>query len=122
MVRQGKFSRKTNETDINLFLNLDGNKRIDISTGIGFFDHMLTLFAFHGNLDFNILAKGDLEVDDHHLIEDAGILIGKALKELLGEKKGIKRYSSVFLPMDEALAFIVIDISDRSYLLFWRRV
>lgn len=110
--------RNTKETQIKLTLNLDGSGKTSIETGVGFFDHMLNLMAFHGNLDLEIKAKGDLEVCDHHLVEDVGILFGKAFLKALGDKRGIKRYGTFFIPMDEALAQVSIDISGRSFLVF----
>jgi imidazoleglycerol-phosphate dehydratase len=110
--------RNTKETQIELFLNLDGNKQIDVQTGIPFFDHMLTLFAFHGSFDLKVFAKGDLEVDDHHTVEDVGLALGQAIIQALGDKKGIERYGMMYLPMDEALSRVVLDLSNRPYLVF----
>lgn len=110
--------RQTKETDITLNINLDGTKNSTIDTGIPFFDHMLTLFAFHGNFDLSLSAKGDVFVDDHHTIEDCGLVLGQAIYDALGDKKGIERYSSVYLPMDEALVRVVMDISNRPMLIF----
>jgi imidazoleglycerol-phosphate dehydratase len=110
--------RNTKETQIELFLNLDGNKQIDVQTGIPFFDHMLTLFAFHGGFDLKVFAKGDLEVDDHHTVEDVGLALGQAILQALGDKKGIERYGMMYLPMDEALSRVVLDLSNRPYLVF----
>jgi imidazoleglycerol-phosphate dehydratase len=110
--------RNTKETQIELFLNLDGNKQIDVQTGIPFFDHMLTLFAFHGGFDLKVFAKGDLEVDDHHTVEDVGLALGQAIIQALGDKKGIERYGMMYLPMDEALSRVVLDLSNRPYLVF----
>lgn len=118
MGRVSKIKRDTKETNINLNINLDGDGNSSIKTEIGFFNHMLTLMSFHSNIDFNLEANGDLDVCDHHLIEDVGICLGKCLKEALGDKKGIKRYSTVFIPMDEALIMVSIDISGRSFLHF----
>lgn len=118
MGRVSKIKRDTKETNINLNINLDGDGNSSIKTGIGFFNHMLTLMSFHSNIDFNLEANGDLDVCDHHLIEDVGICLGKCLKEALGDKKGIKRYSTVFIPMDEALIMVSIDISGRAFLHF----
>lgn len=118
MRRVSKIKRDTKETNINLNINLDGDGNSSIKTGIGFFNHMLTLMSFHSNIDINLEANGDLDVCDHHLIEDVGICLGKCLKEALGDKKGIKRYSTVFIPMDEALIMVSIDISGRSFLHF----
>jgi imidazoleglycerol-phosphate dehydratase len=117
-MRSQTINRITKETNIQASLNLDGTKQIQIETGIPFFDHMLTLFAFHGNFDLNLLAKGDVYVDDHHTVEDCGIVLGQAINQALGDKKGIERYSSVYLPMDEALVRVVIDISNRPMLIF----
>lgn len=116
-MRKAELTRKTNETDIFLSLNLDGTGKSNIDTGVGFFDHMLDLFTKHGSFDLTIKAQGD-NADNHHVIEDIGIVLGQALYEALGDKKGIKRYSFIFLPMDESLARIVIDLSGRSYLVY----
>ena len=113
-----KIERKTKETDIKLTINLDGEGKTDIQTGIGFFDHMLDGFARHGLFDLELNVKGDLDVDCHHTIEDTGIVLGKAIADALGEKKGIKRYGSFMLPMDETLALCAIDLSGRPYLNF----
>lgn len=110
--------RKTKETDVKLILNLDGTGRTNIHTGIGFFDHMLDGFARHGLFDLDLEVKGDLEVDSHHTIEDTGIVLGQAIAETLGDKKGIKRYGSFLLPMDETLALCAVDLSGRPYLNF----
>ena len=117
-MRQSKIERNTKETQIALSLNLDGTRQNCIDTGIGFLDHMLTLMAFHGKFDLTILAKGDLGVDDHHTIEDIGICLGEAFKEAIGDRRGIRRYSTVYIPMDESLAYTSIDISNRPYLVF----
>ena len=111
-------SRTTKETDIKLTLNLDGTGKTNIHTGVGFFDHMLDGFARHGLFDLELDVKGDLEVDCHHTIEDTGIVLGQAIAEALGDKKGIKRYGSFLLPMDETLAMCAIDLSGRPYLNF----
>lgn len=116
--RIAKIERKTKETDIKLTINLDGDGKTDIQTGVGFFDHMLDGFARHGLFDLELSVKGDLNVDCHHTIEDTGIVLGKAIAEALGEKKGIKRYGSFMLPMDETLALCAIDLSGRPYLNF----
>lgn len=116
--RVGIIKRETNETSIELRLNIDGFGTTDINTGVGFFDHMLNLMAFHGGFDLDIKAKGDLEVCDHHLVEDVGIALGEAFKNALGDKKGIKRYGTFFIPMDETLAQVSLDISGRSFLVF----
>ena len=117
-MRIAKCSRKTAETDIVLSLNLDGSGKGDIATGVGFFDHMLTLFARHGRLDLSLRCKGDTQVDDHHSVEDIGIALGVALKEALGDKRGITRYGSMLLPMDEALVLCALDLSGRATLRF----
>ena len=110
--------RVTKETKIKAEINLDGTGKADIDTGIGFFDHMLTLFAFHSGFDLTLHAKGDLEVCDHHTVEDCGILLGSLVKEALGDKRGIERYGSFNLPMDETLANVTLDISGRSFLVY----
>ena len=120
-MRKGKFSRTTKETDVLVEINLDGSGKADINTGIGFFDHMLQAFASHSGFDIKVKAKGDIEVDKHHTVEDVGIAMGKAIKEALGKKVGITRFANVFIPMDEALCFAVIDISGRSFLEFFAR-
>ena len=113
-MRTSVINRATAETDIHLALNLDGEGKADINTGVGFLDHMLTLFASHGRFDLTLNCKGDIEVDDHHSAEDIDICLGKAFDEALGEKKGITRYGSMMLPMDEALILTAADISGRS--------
>ena len=115
-MRTATITRKTAETDICLTLNLDGRGASEVKTGCGFLDHMLTLFAKHARFDLTLSCKGDTEVDDHHTVEDVGIALGMAFGEALGEKKGIARYGSVILPMDEALILSAADISGRSYL------
>ncbi len=115
MERKKKLVRKTSETNITISLNLDGNGESQINTGIEFFDHMLESFAKHGLFDLEIEAKGDIDVDDHHTVEDVGILLGEVLNEALGDKKGIKRMAHALVPMDESLAMVAIDISGRSY-------
>jgi len=114
--RTATLSRRTAETDISLALTLDGSGQADIDTGIGFFDHMLTLFAKHSLIDLKVRAKGDLHVDFHHTVEDTGIVLGQAVRLALGDKHGIVRYGSMLLPMDETLARVVLDLSGRSYL------
>jgi len=114
--RTAKVERTTTETDIKISLNLDGSGQAEVSTGIGFFDHMLNLWAKHGLFDLTVKAQGDLEVDGHHTVEDTGIVLGKALAQALGDKKGIKRYGTALVPMDEALAMVVVDISGRPFL------
>ena len=116
MTRQAKIDRKTKETEIHLTLELDGSGRSRIATGIPFMDHMLNLLAAHGFMDMELSAEGDREIDDHHTVEDLGICLGLALREALGDKKGIRRYGEATVPMDEALARIVMDISNRPIL------
>jgi imidazoleglycerol-phosphate dehydratase len=118
MDRQSEMKRKTGETDICLTLHMDGTGASDIETGIGFFDHMLNLFARHGLMDLKVKAMGDLEVDAHHTVEDVGIVLGQAVKEALGEKKSIRRYGTAHVPMDEALAMVALDLSGRPFLVF----
>lgn len=118
MSRKAEIKRKTNETDIYILLELDKKVSSEISTGIPFFDHMLNLFAVHGGFDLMVAAKGDIEIDYHHTVEDIGIALGEAFKTALGDKKGIARYGNFFLPMDETLANIALDISNRPYLVF----
>ena len=118
MSRTAVIHRKTNETDITLELNLDGNGSYEINTGVGFFDHMLAGFARHGLFDLKLLVKGDLEVDDHHTIEDSGIVLGQAVREAVGDKKGIRRYGSSILPMDETLVMTACDLCGRPYFVF----
>lgn len=115
-MRIAKINRKTKETDITLVLNLDGKGESAINTGCGFLDHMLELFAKHGNFDLALTCSGDVQVDYHHTVEDVGIVLGQAIKEALGDKRGIIRYGSLALPMDEALILAAIDLSGRSYL------
>jgi imidazoleglycerol-phosphate dehydratase len=116
MERTATVIRKTNETDIKLKLTIDGEGRADLETGVPFLSHMLDLFAKHGQYNLVVDAKGDIEVDDHHTTEDIGICLGQALREALGDKKGIKRYGNAFVPMDEALAQVVVDLSNRPHL------
>ncbi len=111
--RSAELTRETAETQIRLALNLDGGGACRCSTGVGFLDHMLTLAARHGRFDLTVEARGDLEVDDHHLVEDIGIVLGKALASALGEKRGIRRYGSVMLPMDEVLVAVAVDLGGR---------
>ena len=115
-MRIGKINRKTNETRVDVEINLDGGGKAEISSGIGFFNHMLNLFAAHGKFDLKVICAGDLEVDGHHSIEDIGISLGAALKAALGDKRGITRYGTFFLPMDETLALVSLDISGRPFL------
>lgn len=117
-MRKSSIIRETKETKIQVSLDLDGVGNSKISTGIGFLDHMLTLFSFHGGFDLEVQCRGDLEIDTHHTVEDIGIALGQALKEALGDKMGINRYGTCYLPMDEALSRVVIDISGRSYLAY----
>ena len=117
-MRTSEINRKTAETDISLKLNIDGKGEAKIDSGVGFLDHMLTLFAKHGKFDLEITCKGDTYVDDHHTVEDIGICLGEAFKEALSDKKGICRYGSITLPMDEALILCAVDLSGRSYLGF----
>ncbi|MDR2771846.1 MAG: imidazoleglycerol-phosphate dehydratase HisB [Elusimicrobiota bacterium] len=114
--RKSKVIRKTNETDIFVDLNLDKVCKPQISTTIGFFDHMLELFAAHAGISLTLKASGDTHIDDHHLVEDTGITLGKALKDALGDKKGIVRYGQFLLPMDEALSYVALDLSGRFFL------
>ena len=118
MSRTASLQRKTNETDIQLSLNLDGNGQVEVSTGVGFLDHMLDLLGRHANIDLSVKAKGDLHIDFHHTTEDIAIVLGQALKEALGDKAGIHRYGSFYLPMDEALSRVVIDLSNRPFLVW----
>ena len=115
MERTAALTRTTKETDISLSLNLDGSGKAEISTGIGFFDHMLNGFARHGLFDLNCQVKGDLEVDCHHTIEDTGIVLGQVIKEAVGDKKGIVRFGTCILPMDESLILCSLDLSGRPY-------
>lgn len=117
-MREAKLDRKTKETEISIEINLDENLNSNISTGIGFFNHMLELFAFHSGIYLKVECNGDLDVDGHHSVEDIGISLGKAIKEALGNKVGINRYGDAFLPMDETLAHCSLDISGRPYLVF----
>ena len=117
-MRIATINRKTAETDISLTLNLDGDGKSRIDSGCGFLDHMLTLFAKHGRFDLDVVCKGDTNVDDHHTVEDIGICLGQAFREALGECRGISRYGSMILPMDETLALCAVDISGRSCLVY----
>ncbi len=117
-MRQASLERKTKETDIALSLNLDGRGEARIDTGAGFLDHMLELFARHGRFDLQVTCRGDVRVDDHHSVEDVGIVLGAALASALGEKRGVRRYGSMLLPMDEALALVSLDLSGRAFLGF----
>lgn len=117
-MRVGKINRTTKETKIDAEINLDGAGKTEISSGIGFFNHMLNLFAAHGQFDLKVICAGDLEVDGHHSVEDIGIALGAALKSALGDKRGITRYGTFFLPMDETLALVSLDISGRPFLVY----
>ncbi|GAB6991883.1 imidazoleglycerol-phosphate dehydratase HisB [Paenibacillus pini] len=114
-LRSSSVKRKTNETDIALSLTVDGSGVSELETDVPFLNHMLDLFTKHGQFDLNVQARGDIEIDDHHTVEDIGICLGQTLREALGDKRGIKRYASVFVPMDEALAQVVIDVSNRPH-------
>lgn len=118
MNRCVELSRKTKETDIKLTLNLDGSGKSNIDTGIGFFNHMLEGFSKHGFFDLDVVCKGDLDVDGHHTVEDIGIVLGQAIGKAIGDKKGIKRYGSFILPMDDALALCAVDLCGRPYFNF----
>ena len=115
MTRNSNVSRKTSETDISIQMNLDGEGKYDISTGVNFFNHMLESFSKHSMIDLEVHAEGDIEIDDHHTIEDVGILLGEAFLQAIGDKKGIKRMAHAIVPMDESVATVAIDISGRSY-------
>ncbi|MGL4382767.1 MAG: imidazoleglycerol-phosphate dehydratase HisB [Bacilli bacterium] len=117
-MRQGQINRSTLETQISLDLNIDGSGLYEIDTPIPFLNHMLALFSVHGHFDLNIKATGDIEVEAHHLVEDIGIALGEAFNQALSDKRGIKRYASMYLPMDEALILSVVDISNRSFLVY----
>jgi imidazoleglycerol-phosphate dehydratase len=117
-MRTASLSRQTKETTITLSLDLDGSGKSDISTGVGFFDHMLEQIARHGLFDLTVKAKGDLHIDDHHTVEDVGIVLGQAMKQALGDMKGITRYADTHLAMDEALTRVALDISGRAFLVF----
>src|SRR5436309_15664119 len=117
-MRTASIKRKTKETDVEVEVNLDGTGASEIATGIGFFDHMLDLLARHSRIDIAVKANGDLHIDHHHTTEDVGIALGQAVKQALGDMKGITRYASVHMPMDEALTRVAIDISGRPYLVF----
>ena len=117
-MRIGKSSRKTLETNVEAKINIDGKGESNIDTGIGFLDHMLTIFSKHSLMDIDLSSKGDLDVDFHHSVEDVGIVLGSAFNKALDDKKGIKRYGDTHTPMDESLALVVIDISNRSNLIF----
>ena len=118
MERRAAAERKTKETDINISLGIDGQGQADIDSGIPFVDHMLTLFAVHGFFDLSVRARGDLEVDFHHTIEDVGLVLGDTIRKALGARKGIKRYGHAVTPMDDALATVTLDLSNRPYLVY----
>jgi imidazoleglycerol-phosphate dehydratase len=115
-IRRARVERRTRETDVTVLLDLDGQGRAEVSTGIGFLDHMLTAFAAHGRFDLQVSAKGDLHVDAHHTVEDVGLVLGQALAQALGDKSGITRFGHAYVPLDEALSRCVIDLSGRPYL------
>ena len=117
-MRIGKINRATNETRVDIEINLDGAGKAEIDSGVGFFNHMLNLFAAHGQFDLKIICAGDLDVDGHHSVEDIGISLGAAIKSALGDKRGITRYGTFFLPMDETLALVSLDISGRPFLVY----
>ncbi|MBS7577245.1 MULTISPECIES: imidazoleglycerol-phosphate dehydratase HisB [unclassified Enterococcus] len=117
-MRQARIERNTFETKIKLSLNLDAQEPVQINTGVGFFDHMLTLFARHSRISLVVDADGDIDVDSHHTVEDVGIVLGQAIKEALGNKSGINRYGTSFVPMDETLGMASLDLSGRSFLVF----
>ena len=117
-MRKGEIQRKTKETDISVSINLDGEGKSTIDTGIGFFDHMLELFSKHSLIDLAINSRGDISVDFHHTMEDTGITLGKAIAEAIGNKKGITRYGCAYIPMDESLTRVVVDLSGRSFLVY----
>jgi imidazoleglycerol-phosphate dehydratase len=118
IARSASIDRKTSETEITLSISLDGEGKSSVRTGIPFFDHMLTLFSRHGLIDLDVEAKGDIEVDYHHTVEDVGLALGAAFTKALGDKSGIRRYGSAYVPMDEALARVVVDCSGRPYLAY----
>jgi imidazoleglycerol-phosphate dehydratase len=118
MSRQAEINRATKETDIHVKLDLDGEGKSAVSTGVPFLDHMLELFARHGLFDLEVRCKGDLQIDDHHSVEDTAICLGQAFAEALGDKKGVSRYGAAYTPMDETLARAVVDLSGRSYLVY----
>src|SRR5215212_5708474 len=117
-MRKATVKRKTKETDVEVEIDLDGEGRASVATGIGFFDHMLDLLARHSRIDITVKAKGDLHIDHHHTTEDVGIALGQAVKQALGDMKGLTRYADVHVPMDEALARVAIDVSGRPFLVF----
>jgi len=115
-IRSGEVERKTRETEIRIVLELDGSGKTEIATGVGFMDHMLTLFTVHGFFDLSVQAKGDTHIDDHHTVEDIGICLGQAFAQALGDKSGVNRYGHAYVPMDETLARVCVDFSNRPYL------
>lgn len=117
-MRKSKVERITSETNISLEFNIDGEGKASIDTGIGFLDHMLNLMIFHGSFDLELNCKGDLYIDDHHTVEDIGIALGQAFSKAIGDRKGIKRYGNIQIPMDETLGQVVVDISNRPYLVY----
>lgn len=117
-MRTAEINRATRETDISVKINLDGSGNADISTGIGFFDHMLTALSVHSGFDISVKTIGDLHVDSHHTVEDTGIVLGQAFKQAISDMKGINRYGTAYIPMDEALGFACLDISNRPFLVF----
>jgi imidazoleglycerol phosphate dehydratase HisB len=117
-MRKGKFTRKTSETDIAVMVNLDGSGTVSSDTSVAFLDHMLAAFGKHGRFDLTVKARGDITVDPHHIVEDIGIVLGKAIKEAIGDGKGISRFAHTGVPMDEALAIVTIDCGGRGYLVF----
>ena len=117
-MREAKVARKTTETDIEVAVNLDGTGKYDVETGIGFLDHMLEIFSRHSLIDLKVRAKGDLHIDFHHTTEDTGIAIGEAVHQALSDRRGIRRYASAMIPMDETLSRVSIDVSDRPYLIW----
>jgi imidazoleglycerol-phosphate dehydratase len=121
-MRKGKVQRKTTETDVSVEINLDGKGEGSIATEVPFLDHMLNLFARHGLIDLTIRSRGDIAIDDHHLVEDVGICVGQAVKKALGERKGISRYGSAEIPMDESLCRVAMDLSGRPYLIWHAEV
>ena len=120
-MRSGTVNRRTNETDNAVSLKLDGSGKGEIATGVGFFDHMLELFARHSLIDLSVTVKGDTHIDYHHSVEDAGIALGEAVRQALGDKKGIRRYADIHLPMDETLTRVAVDVSGRPFLVFRTR-
>jgi len=117
-MRKGQITRTTKETDITVSVDLDGSGRAEVATVVGFFDHMLDQIARHGMIDLTVKAKGDLHIDDHHTVEDVGIALGQAVRQALGDMKGITRYADVHLPMDETLTRVAVDVSGRPFLVF----